>query len=177
MLAALARRLATLAQFPVLVEVGNFFCRDNGRAVFQTMMENLRSDEGIIGGIIGVASFFPSAATRFEKMKRHRFSPIPRVAGLLHSISLLAPDAELYYWLFGPQQFGAVPRVLMLDISYTDLKGNRFGEKQRFNFAYFGVPGSDERGVDTSRQNNDPIVRQLKEIAAALLSSVKADFA
>jgi uncharacterized protein len=27
----------------VLLEVGNFFCRGNGRAIFQTMIENLRS--------------------------------------------------------------------------------------------------------------------------------------
>jgi predicted nucleic acid-binding protein len=31
----------------VLVEVGNFFCRGNTRAVFQTMIENLRSAEDI----------------------------------------------------------------------------------------------------------------------------------
>jgi hypothetical protein len=93
---------------------------------------------------------------------------LPRVAALLHPISLLAPDAELYYWLFGPQEFGDVPKELMLDVSYTDLKGTRFEEKQRFDFAYFGIPGSGERGVDISRQNNDPVVRQLKEIAEAL---------
>jgi uncharacterized protein len=31
----------------VLVEVGNFFCRGKGRAVFQTMIDNLRSAEDI----------------------------------------------------------------------------------------------------------------------------------
>jgi predicted nucleic acid-binding protein len=31
----------------VLVEVGNFFCRGNGRAVFKTMIENLRAAEDI----------------------------------------------------------------------------------------------------------------------------------
>lgn len=31
----------------VLVEVGNFFCRGNGRIVFQTMMDNLRAAEDI----------------------------------------------------------------------------------------------------------------------------------
>ena len=31
----------------VLVEVGNFFCRGNARAVFQTMVENLRVAEEI----------------------------------------------------------------------------------------------------------------------------------
>ena len=31
----------------VLVEVGNFFCRGSARAVFQTMVENLRAAEDI----------------------------------------------------------------------------------------------------------------------------------
>jgi predicted nucleic acid-binding protein len=31
----------------VLLEVGNFFCRGNGRAIFQTMIENLRIAEDI----------------------------------------------------------------------------------------------------------------------------------
>jgi predicted nucleic acid-binding protein len=31
----------------VLVEVGNFFCRGNGRAVFQTLIENLSTAEDI----------------------------------------------------------------------------------------------------------------------------------
>ena len=31
----------------LLIEVGNFFCRGKGRAVFQTMLENLRSADDI----------------------------------------------------------------------------------------------------------------------------------
>jgi predicted nucleic acid-binding protein len=31
----------------VLLEVGNYFCRSNGRAIFETMIENLRSAEDI----------------------------------------------------------------------------------------------------------------------------------
>lgn len=80
------------------------------------------------------------------------------------------------YRLFGPQEFGAVPKELTLDVSYTDLKGIRFAEKQSFDFAFFGVPGSGERGVDISRQNNDPVVRQLKEIAEALAAKKSASF-
>jgi len=93
---------------------------------------------------------------------------LPRVAGLLHPISLLAPDTELFYWIVGPQQFGTVPKEVTLDVTYTDLKGNQFETKQRFDFAYFGIPGSGERGLDISRENNDPVVRGLKDIAEAL---------
>ena len=101
---------------------------------------------------------------------------LPRVAGLLHPISLLAPDAELYYWIVGPQEFGTLPRELTLDVSYSDLKGSRFETKQKFDFAYFGVPGSGERGVDIGRQNNDPVVRHLKEIAEALAAKKSTPF-
>jgi uncharacterized protein len=31
----------------VLIEVGNFFCRGNGRVLFRTMVDSLRSAEGI----------------------------------------------------------------------------------------------------------------------------------
>jgi hypothetical protein len=93
---------------------------------------------------------------------------LPSVAGLLHPISFLAPETELCYWLFGPQQFGALPRELALNVSYTDLKGGRFEMKQQFDFGYFGVSGSGERGVDISRENNNPVVKELEKIAKAL---------
>lgn len=43
----------------VLLEVGNFFCRGNGRAIFQTMIENLRSAEDI--------EIVPASADLFNK--------------------------------------------------------------------------------------------------------------
>jgi predicted nucleic acid-binding protein len=43
----------------VLVEVGNFFCHGNGRTVFQTMMQNLRSAEDI--------EIVPASADLFDK--------------------------------------------------------------------------------------------------------------
>jgi uncharacterized protein len=43
----------------VLLEVGNFFCRGNGRAIFQTMIENLRSAEDI--------EIVPACADLFNK--------------------------------------------------------------------------------------------------------------
>ena len=43
----------------VLVEVGNFFCRGNGRAVFKTMIENLRAAEDV--------EIIPASAELFDK--------------------------------------------------------------------------------------------------------------
>lgn len=43
----------------VLIEVGNFFCRGNGRTVFKTMVENLRSAEDI--------EIIPASADLFDK--------------------------------------------------------------------------------------------------------------
>ena len=37
------------------------------------------------------------------KITVERDVKLPRVAGLLHPISLLAPDTELFYWIVGPQ--------------------------------------------------------------------------
>jgi predicted nucleic acid-binding protein len=47
----------------VLVEVGNFFCRGNVRAVFQTMIENLRSAEDI--------EIVPGSADLFDRGFHH----------------------------------------------------------------------------------------------------------
>ncbi|MFO0966184.1 MAG: PIN domain-containing protein [Gemmataceae bacterium] len=50
---AQAKALAGAQQGPiltsefVLVEVGNFFCRGSGRSMFQTLVRNLRSAEGV----------------------------------------------------------------------------------------------------------------------------------
>jgi predicted nucleic acid-binding protein len=44
---AAAHRGGVITTEFVLIEVGNFFCRGNGREVFKTVMENLRAAEDV----------------------------------------------------------------------------------------------------------------------------------
>lgn len=93
---------------------------------------------------------------------------LPRpVAGLLHPISLLAPNRELIYCFLGPQEFDYLPEQLTLNVSYSDLKGTRYEEKQRFDFAYFGR-GTGAMGIDMGREENNPLVRAIKNLAEAI---------
>jgi hypothetical protein len=92
---------------------------------------------------------------------------LPPVACLRHAVSILAPDSDLYYWLYGPQQYGQLPKTLKLTIRFEDLSGRASESVQSYDFAYLGREGLG-RGVDISRQNNDPVVKGLDRIADAL---------
>jgi hypothetical protein len=94
---------------------------------------------------------------------------LPPVACLRHPISILAPDTDLHYWLYGPQQYGDVPKSLTVNITYEDLSGRAFESVQPHDFAYLGREGLG-RGVDISREKNDPIVKVLERVAEALES-------
>src|SRR5581483_306289 len=73
---------------------------------------------------------------------------LPTVAGLQHPISFLAPDDELLYWLYGPQEYHLLPSNLTLDVNYLDIRGRQFELKQEFDFAYLGIAGGGGRGLD-----------------------------
>jgi hypothetical protein len=92
---------------------------------------------------------------------------LPPVACLRHAVSILAPDSDLHYWLYGPQQYGQLPQTLKLNIRFEDLSGRAFETVQSYDFAYLGREGLG-RGVDISRENNDPVVKVLDRIADAL---------
>jgi Schlafen, AlbA_2 len=93
---------------------------------------------------------------------------LPSAACLRHPISFLAPDDELAYWLFGPSDFDKLPKKVTLKLTYSNLQGRPFETEQPFDFAYFGEPGGGGRGVDMSRENNHPLVRELRRIADAV---------
>jgi hypothetical protein len=95
---------------------------------------------------------------------------LPSVACLRYPISFLAPDSELFYWIVGPQDFNKLPKKLTFKLVYTDLQGRPFEEEEPFDFGYFGDTsgGGCGRGADLSRENNHPVVRQLRRIADAL---------
>lgn len=92
---------------------------------------------------------------------------LPSVACLRSPISFLVPNDELAYWLYGPQDFGKLPRKLTLKLTYTDLQDRPFETEQPFDFAYLGEPGGGGRGVDMAREENHPLVRELRRIADA----------
>lgn len=94
---------------------------------------------------------------------------LPSVACLRHPISFLVPDSELFYWIVGPQEFNKLPKKATFKLAYTDLDGRPFEEEQPFDFAYFGDTsgGGVGRGVDLGRENNHPVVRELRRIADA----------
>lgn len=100
---------------------------------------------------------------------------LPSVACLRHPISLLVPDSELFYWIVGPQEFNKLPNKLTFKLTYTDLDGCSFEEEQPFDFAHFGDTsgGGIGRGVDLGRENNHPLVRELRRIADAFAESGK----
>lgn len=96
---------------------------------------------------------------------------LPLAACLRSPISFMVPDDELAYWLYGPRDFDKLPRTVSLKLRYTDLQGRPFETDQPFDFGYFGEPGGGGRGVDMSRENNHPLVRELRRIADALTES------
>jgi Putative DNA-binding domain len=98
---------------------------------------------------------------------------LPSVACLRSPISFLVPDDELAYWLYGPRDFDKLPKKVTLKLNYIDLQGRSFETEQPFDFAYFGEPGGGGRGVDMSRENNRPLVRELKRIADAFTEENK----
>ena len=98
---------------------------------------------------------------------------LPSVACVRSPISFLVPDDELAYWLYGPRDFDKLPRKVTLKLTYSDLQGRQFETEQPFDFAYFGEPGGGGRGVDMSRENNHPLVRELKRIADAFTEESK----
>lgn len=93
---------------------------------------------------------------------------LPDVACLRSPISFLVPDDELAYWLFGPQDFDKLPKKVSFKLTYSDIQGRLFETEQPFDFAYLGQPGGGGRGVDLGRENNHPVVRELRRIADAL---------
>ena len=93
---------------------------------------------------------------------------LPSAACLHSPISFLAPDDELAYWLYGPRDFDKLPKKATLKLTYSDLQGRPFETEQPFDFAYLGKPGGGGRGVDMSREDNHPLVRELRRIADAL---------
>jgi hypothetical protein len=93
---------------------------------------------------------------------------LPSAACLRHPIPVLALQTELLYWMFGPQEFDSIPRKLTLKVKYSDFGGHSYEQDQPFDFAYLGSPGGGGRGVDLSREENNPMVRALKRIAETL---------
>jgi hypothetical protein len=102
----------------------------------------------------------------------------PRIiVRLRHPISWLAPDTELCYWIVGPQQYPQLAsQEVVLDLRYSDHNDHQFNMRQVFNFSYLGVPGSEERGLDLGRENNDPLVRAVRDIADSVTSRSRASF-
>jgi hypothetical protein len=100
---------------------------------------------------------------------------LPSVACLRHPISFLVPDSDLFYWIVGPQDFAKLPKKLTFKLAYTDLDGRPFEEEQLFDFGYFGDTsgGGIGRGVDLGRENNHPVVRELRRIADAFTEGKK----
>jgi Putative DNA-binding domain/AAA ATPase domain len=93
---------------------------------------------------------------------------LPSVACLRSPISFMVPEDDLVYWLFGPQDFDKLPKKVTIKLTYCDLQSHPFEMEQPFDFAYFGEPGGGGRGVDISREENHPLVRELSRIADAL---------
>jgi hypothetical protein len=96
---------------------------------------------------------------------------IPAVSALGVPISILAPQDELYYWLYGPQEYSSLPPEFTIKVTYVSMDDRPFSYEQRINFAYLGTQGRNPgagRGLDISRQNNDPIVHALERIGDAL---------
>jgi hypothetical protein len=93
---------------------------------------------------------------------------LPDVACLRSPISFLVPDDELVYWLHGPRDFDKLPEKVTFRLTYSDIQGRSFETEQPFDFAYLGRPGGGGRGVDLGRENNHPLVRELRRIADAL---------
>jgi hypothetical protein len=100
-------------------------------------------------------------------------SELPSAACLRHPISFLVPDDELVYWLYGPREFDQLPKKITLKLTYSDLQGRSFETERPFDFAYFGEPGGVGRGLDIGRENNHPIVQELRRIADAFTEGNK----
>jgi hypothetical protein len=104
------------------------------------------------------------AETKITRSMPTGVTAIPPLACLQYPISFVAPGDELLYFLYGPQQFDLMPPEILVKLNYSDLEERVYGLTQIFNFSYLGDPGSNARGVDMGKENNAPLVQEVRRI-------------
>jgi len=111
---------------------------------------------------------YGNSVAKDVRVKADGFPEFEHMAIAKHSVPILTPGSEVIYFVCGPQEAASLARTFTLEIAFADERQKTYTVVQHFDLAFLGIPGSDARGVDLGREENDPVVREMKKIAKAL---------